>query len=80
VVLGEKILAIEVVIDALVARYARVVLGIAGPDIASVEAELQVLNRDMALPFVLRTKGDVASIVAEGADELALGGFRSLGA
>jgi hypothetical protein len=78
-VLGEKILAVEVIVDALVSGDVGVQVRIAGADITTVESQLEMLDRDMALPFILRAQGDITAVVGEGADELPLCWLGSLG-
>lgn len=77
--LSEEILAIEVIVDALVTRHTRIILWIARANIAAIEAELEVLNRDVSFPFIFRAQCDIAAVVTEGADKFTLGWFRSLG-
>lgn len=53
--LGKKVLSVEVIVDSFVRWCVWIVVGVTRAYIASVEAELKVLNGDMALPFVLGT-------------------------
>jgi hypothetical protein len=71
--LSEEILAVEVVVDTLMTGDGGVQVGIAGANVATIEAELKVLNGNMALPFVLGAESDIAAVVRERADELAFG-------
>jgi len=80
VVLGEEVLAVEVVVDLLVGRGVGIVLGRALADITAIEAELQVLDGDVSLPLVLGAEGGLTAVGGEGTDELSLGWFGPLGA
>jgi hypothetical protein len=64
-VLSEEILPVEVVVDALVAGDIGVEVWVAGADVAAIESQLEMLNRDMTLPLVLGTESDIATIVGE---------------
>jgi hypothetical protein len=73
--LGEEVLAVEVVVDALVTRDTGIVFGVAGANVAAIETKLKVLDGDVSLPLIFGAQGNVAAIVTEGANELAFGRF-----
>lgn len=76
-VLGEEVLAVEVVGDAAVGTGVEAASAgfrpgagrVAAAPVAAVEAELEVLRRDVPLPFVLGREGGGAAVVGEAADE-----------
>jgi hypothetical protein len=63
VVLREEILAIEVIVDSLVTWNIGVQVRVAGTHITAVKPKLQMLNRNMALPFVLGAQRHITTIV-----------------
>jgi hypothetical protein len=67
--LGEKILAIEVVVCPWMPTHLSVVVGVALSHVAPVDPELEVLRGDVALPLVLGAKAGGTPIVSKGADE-----------
>ena len=71
-VLGKEVLPIKVVVDFLNSWEIAVVVRVARADIAAIEAELQVLDGDMPLPFILGAQRDIATVVTERTDEFAL--------
>ena len=72
VVLGEEVLAVEVVGGVVRGGRSRALLRghATRVRVAAVEAELEVLARDVALPFVFGAEGRGAAIVREGAGEV----------
>lgn len=77
--LSKKVFAIEIIVDAFVTGNVGVQIGVARADVATVEAELQMLDGDVTFPFIFGTQCDIAAVVGERADELAFGGFGSFG-
>ena len=74
-VLSEKVLSVEIIVYAFVARHVGVQIRVARADIAAIEAQLEMLDRDVTFPLIFGTQGDITAIVGKRADELALGGF-----
>jgi len=62
-VLSKEVLSVEIIVHAFVARNIGVQIWVAGADIAAVEAQLEVLDRNVSLPLILGAQGDITAIV-----------------
>lgn len=68
--LSEEIFTIEVVVGSISAG-GGLVIRVAEPSIAAVEAELKMLRRDVAFPFIFGGEAAFTTVVGEGADKRA---------
>jgi hypothetical protein len=75
--LCEKILSVEVIVDSLVPWNIGVQVGITRANITTIEAQLKVLDWDMSLPLIFGAESDITTVMRKGTDEFALCGFRS---
>jgi hypothetical protein len=73
--LGEQILAVEIIVNSFMTRDIRIQVGIAGTNIASIKTQLKMLNRNMTLPFILGTQCDITAVMRKGTNEFTLGRF-----
>ena len=63
--LSEEVLSVEIIVHTLVARNVGVQIGVAGADIATIEAQLQMLDRNVTFPLILGAQGNITSIMGK---------------